>query len=89
MTSTTINHYLNDNAKGNEKDYEIECTRNQYGVIRIVVRSKYLICDIPKCRAKVKRKMLKEKRWTDGQGFSRSARLCPTCDAVAKDLYGM
>ena len=89
MTSTTINQYINNYAKGKESDYEIECSRNQYGVIRIVLRSKYLTCDVPKCRTIVKRKMLKEKRWTDHQGFNRTARLCPTCDAVAKDLYNI
>ena len=89
MTSTIINQYLDDNAKGGENDYEIECTRNQYGVIRIIVKSKHLRCDVPKCRVKMKRNLLKDKQWTDKQGLPRRAKMCPTCSAVANDLYGI
>ena len=37
----------------------------------------------------MKRDMLENKRWTDGQGLKREAKMCPTCSAVAKDLYGI
>ena len=37
MTSTTINDYLNQYVGGKEKDHEIECSRNEYGVIKIIV----------------------------------------------------
>ena len=87
MTSTTINQYLNDNAKGNEKDYEIECTRNQYGVIRIIVRANKIPCSC--CTESFKRQDLISKHWTDGQTFKREAMMCQCCSAIAKDLYNI
>ena len=87
MESNAINEYLNEYVNGNEKDNEIECTRNQYGVVRIIVRAKYIPCSC--CKTEMKRDMLENKRWTDGQGLKREAKMCPTCSAVAKDLYGI
>ena len=87
MTSTTINDYLKQYTKGGESDHDIECTRNQYGVVRIIVRAKVIPCSC--CKAPTKRNKLIDKRWTDGQGLRREAKMCPTCSAVSKDLYGI
>ena len=87
MTSTTIKNYLNNKVKGNETDYEIECNQSFYGVTRITIISKELPCGC--CKTLMKRKHLTTRRWTDGQGFKREAKMCPTCTAIAKDLYGI
>ena len=87
MTSTTINQYINDNAKGKENDYQIECNKNQYGVIRIVIRANKIPCSC--CKESFKREDLINKNWTDGKGFERDARMCQCCSAIAKDLYGI
>ena len=87
MTSNTINDYLNQYVSGKEKDHEIECSRNEYGVVKIIVRAKEIPCSC--CKSVKKRVDLIQKRWTDGQGFKREARMCAECSAIAKDLYGI
>ena len=87
MTSNKVNQYINDNFKGNEDDYQIDCTKNQYGVIRIVIRANNIPCSC--CKESFKRKELISKGWTDGQGFKRNARMCQCCSAIAKDLYNI
>ena len=87
MTSNKVNQYINDNAKGKETDYQIECHRGQYGVIRIVIRAKEIPCSC--CKESFKRKDLISKRWTDGKGLKRNARMCQCCSAIAKDLYNI
>ena len=87
MTSESINQYLNDNTKGKERDYQIECSKNQYGVISIIIRANEIPCSC--CKESFKRKELISKRWTDGQGYKRDARMCQSCSAIAKDLYNI
>ena len=87
MTSKYINDFLNEYASGQEKDHYIECTRNQYGVVKIVVRAKQIPCSC--CKGVVAREKLIPKKWTDGQGMRREARMCTECSAIAKDLYGI
>ena len=87
MTSETIKNYLNDKVKGNESDYEIQCSRGFYGTTRITIISKELPCGC--CKEVMKRKHLTIRNWTDGQGLKRTAKMCPTCTAIAKDLYGI
>ena len=87
MTSETIKNYLNDKIKGNESDYEIQCTEGFYGTTRITIISKELPCGC--CKTLMKRKHLTTRNWTDGQGFKREARMCQQCSAIAKDLYNI
>ena len=87
MTSNTINDYLNEYVSGKEKDNNIECTRNQYGVIKIIIRAKEIPCTC--CKSIKKREDLIVKKWTDGQGLKREARMCTECSAIAQDLYGI
>ena len=87
MQSETINGYLNDYVSGNENDHEIECTQSEYGVIRIIVKAKIVPCSC--CKTEKKRVELTSKRWTDGKGLPRSARMCQECSAIAQDLYGI
>ena len=87
MESNEIVSYLNDKVKGNESDYEIECNQSFYGVTTIKIISKELPCGC--CKTLMKREHLTTRRWTDGQGLKREAKMCPTCTSIAKDLYGI
>ena len=87
MTSTKINHYINDNTKGKESDYEIECSRNNYGVTTILIREKKIPCGC--CKEVTPREKLYPKYWTDGQKFERSARVCKHCKVIMNELFGI
>ena len=87
MKSNEIVNYLNDKVVGNETDYDIVWEQGFYGITTIKIINKELPCGC--CKTLKKREKLISKRWTDGQGLKREARMCTECSAIAQDLYGI